>query len=568
MSRLKDFQGIEGQDFFEMDIGFQALLKDLLPEDEQSPVFNSLHHCARMVAGRWNDLAREASTPDHLPKIVKFDRVGAPVEQVDFGSLTRHLRREVAEFGVLTEARSEVHKFAMVYLLAHNGEASVTCGLSCTDGLIRAVEARGSEFLRETYLPLMLSVETPLAGAQFVTEQNGGSDIGAIEAEATPNPDGAWSITGEKWFCSNPDEYFLVAARPSGAPAGTAGVAVFLVPRVLPGGQLNNISFKRLKDKLGTQSLPTAEMDFNQATAWAIGDPADGFKTLMNYVINTSRVHNAANACGFLHRAFLEARNYARQRNAFGGAIIHYPLVQETLIALLEKCWRYRLLTFNLVSMIDEHGLSPADPSQSMWQRFLINLAKYRSASTLTDSVHDAIMVLGANGIVEDFTILPRLLRDAMIIETWEGTHNTLCLQIVRDAVKSDLIDRWQAEINGALGDWPRNFLAQTRARFEQTFRQTCDELSEDRLADREWAAVHARRLVDRLGGLLELSWMARKALRSDQDDATPALLTVASARHLLPNLNVFDQSGFGATSLYWAALIDEKPVGASLVNL
>src|SRR5262245_36934251 len=398
MPRLREFQGIEGQDFFELDRGFQSLLKRLLSKEEVSPVFNSLHSCARLVAGRWNDLAREASKPDHLPKIVKYDRVGVPVEQVDFGSLTRHLRREVAEFGVLTNARSEVHKFAMVYLLAHNGEASVNCGLSCTDGLIRAVQARGSEMLRETYIPLMLSVDTPFAGAQFVTEQDGGSDVGAIEAHATQNSDGSWSITGQKWFCSNPDEYFLVAARPAGASHGTAGVAIFLVPRVLPDGRLNRISFTRLKDKLGTQSLPTAELDFNQATAWAIGDPSEGFKTLMNYVINTSRIHNAANACGILHRAFLEARNYARQRDAFGSPIVNYPLVQETLVTLLERSWRHRLLTFKLVSMVDEHGLAPADQKQSMWQRFLINLAKYRTAATLTDSVREAILLLGANG--------------------------------------------------------------------------------------------------------------------------------------------------------------------------
>ncbi|PYT08017.1 MAG: hypothetical protein DMF60_05850 [Acidobacteria bacterium] len=382
------------------------------------------------------------------------------------------------------------------------------------------------------------------------------------------NPDGTWSITGEKWFCSNPDEYFLVAARPNGAPSGTAGVAIFLVPRVLPGGELNKISFKRLKDKLGTQSLPTAELDFNQAIAWVIGDPADGFKTLMHYVINTSRIHNAANACGFLHRAFLEARNYARQRDAFGGAIINYPLVQETLISLLERCWRYRVLTFKLVSMIDEHGLCPTDPSQSMWQRFLINLAKYRSASSLTASVHEAIMVLGANGIVEDFTVLPRLLRDSMIIETWEGTHNTLCLQIVRDAVKSDLIDRWISEINGTLSEWPRSFLSQTRARFEQTLRQTLDEVSTERLGDRQWAATNARRLVDRLGSLLELAWMVAIGLHRSDGDATPALLAVAAAHFLLPNLNVFDESGFGATARHWAALIDEDLVTANLESL
>lgn len=568
MPRLRDFQGIEGQDFFEIDRGFQSLLTELLGEEERAPVFISLHHCARLVAGRWNDLAREASRPEHRPKIVKFDRVGNPVEQVDLGSLTRHLRREVAEFGVLTDARSEVHKFAMVYLLAHNGEASLNCGLSCTDGLIRSIEACGSDFLRETYLPLLLSVDTPLAGAQFVTEQEGGSDIGAIESLAVANSDGTWSISGEKWFCSNPDEYFLVAARPAGTHAGTPGIAVFFVPRVLPNGQLNNISFRRLKDKLGTQSLPTAEIDFNDATGWAIGNPADGFKTLMNYVINTSRVHNAANACGILHRAFLEARNYARQRDAFGGAIINYPLVQQTLISLLERCWRSRVLTFKLAALLDKNGISPTDKSESMWQRFLINLAKYRTASTLTDSVREAILVLGANGIVEDFTILPRLLRDSMIIETWEGTHNTLCLQIVRDASKSDLIDRWRSEVNAKLVEWPRNFLSQTRARFEQTFKQTLDEVSADRLADREWSTTHARRLVDRLGALLELAWMAGTALRDTGQDATAALLTVAAAHNLLPSVRIFDETGFHSTVRHWPALIDEAPIIASLDSL
>ena len=568
MTRLRDFQGIEGQDFFEMDLGFQSLLKDLLPEEEHSPVFNSLHHCARLVAGRWNDLAREASTRDHLPRIVKFDRVGAPVEQVDFGSLTRHLRREVAEFGVLTDVRSEVHKFAMVYLLAHNGEASLNCGLSCTDGLIRAVEARGSEFLRATWLPLMLSVDTPLAGAQFVTEQDGGSDVGAIETEATPNPDGTWSITGEKWFCSNPDEYFLVAARPAGAPRGTAGVAIFLVPRVLPDGQINKISFKRLKDKLGTQSLPTAEMDFNQATAWAIGEPADGFKTLMNYVIDVSRIHNAANACGILHRAFLEARNYAAQREAFGQSIIQYPLIRETLVRLLERLWRYRLLTFKLVALVDLHGIVAQDSSQAMWQRFLVNLAKYRTAVTLTDSVREAMLVFGGNGICEDFTVLPRLLRDSMIIETWEGAHNTLCLQIMRDAGRSDLLDRWRSEVSDALERWPVDFLSLTRRRFEQALARLTATLTRERLTNRHWSETHARRIVDRSGELLELAWMAAAAVRYSESDSTAALLTSAAGYNLLPGEDQFEHPILDALSKHGLSLIEERPLHVDVSDL
>ena len=568
MPRLKDFQGIEGQDFFEMDLGFQALLKDLLPEEEHGPVFNSLHHCARLVAGRWNNLAREASTREHLPKVVKFDRVGGPVEQVDFGSLTRHLRREVAEFGVLTEARNEVHKFAMVYLLAHNGEASVNCGLSCTDGLIRAIEARGSEFLRATYLPLLLSVDTPLAGAQFVTEQDGGSDVAAIETAAIPNPDGTWSISGEKWFCSNPDEYFLVAARTEGATRGTAGVAIFLVPRVLPDGRLNKISFRRLKDKLGTQSLPTAEIDFNQATGWAIGDPAAGFKTLMNYVIDVSRIHNAANACGILHRAFLEARNYAAQREAFGQAIVQYPLIQETLVGLLAKLQRYRLLTFKLVAAVDGHGLVPEDPTQVMWQRFLVNLAKYRTSVTLTESVREAMLVFGGNGICEDFTVLPRLLRDSMIIETWEGAHNTLCLQIMRDAGRTALIDRWRSEVSDVIERWPSDFLSITRNRFDRAFAQLDATLTRENLTHRSWAETHARRTVDRLGGLLELAWMADTALRHAETDSTTALLTSLTGYQLLPGDDQFDHPIIDAIHKHGLSLINERRVNLDVRNL
>ena len=568
MARLREFRGIEGTDFFEQDRGLEILLGDLLPEQDRPQVFSSLHECAGLVSGRWNDLAREASRAENLPKIIKYDRAGHRVEQVDFGPLTRQLRGEVAEFGVLTRSRNNLHKFALVYLLSHNGEGSLMCGLSCTDGLIRALEARASESLRASYLPPLLSARTPFAGAQFVTEQDGGSDVGAIETEARLNEDGTWAITGEKWFCSNPDEFFLVAARPTGSRAGTSGIGVFLVPRVLQDGRVNRISFRRLKNKLGTQSLPTAEIDFEGAVGYAIGDTAEGFKTLMHYVINVSRIHNAANACGFLHRAFLEARNYARQRDVFGRALITYPLIQETLVGMLEKLWRYRLLTFKLAALVDEHGLAPEDAGQAMWQRFLVNLAKYRTAATLTNSVREAILVLGGNGIVEDFTVLPRLLRDSMIIETWEGPHNTLCLQIMRDAARSDLLDRWRGEVSRALEGWPQNFLSFTRGQFERAFKQTTEALARERVTDRGYVETHARRLVDRMGDMLELAWMSEMAARHASDDATIALLTSAAGRCLLRNEDEFQHPGMKSLGQHAAALIEETAVSADVAQL
>jgi acyl-CoA dehydrogenase len=556
--------------FFDQDPGLVRMVELFAPAADREAILADLCEFGALAAGRWNDLACEAAASLDAPRILKYDRAGNPLERVELGPVTLQLRREVARSGILTRTKSEFHRFALVYLLAHNGEASLTCPISCTDGLIRAVEAKGSDWLRDTYLARLRSAETPFAGAQFVTERTGGSDIGAIEMTATPGEEGAWRLTGFKWFCSNPDEFYLVAAKVDGAEAGsrggTSGIGVFLVPRILPDGGLNRISFRRLKDKLGTRSLPTAEIDFEGAVGYPIGEPAQGFKTLMNYVINVSRIHNAANACGFLHRAFLEARAYARDRVAFGAPLISYPAIQETLIRLLETSWRNRLLTFRLTAAVDEYGLVPRDEGQAMWQRFLINLAKYRTAATLTDSIREAILVLGGNGIVEDYSVLPRLLRDAMIIETWEGPHNTLCLQIVRDAARSNL-DRWRSEVSGALENWPREFLAFTRLRFEQALREMEDVISRERFRDEKWAAAHARRFVDRLGVLLELAWMV-DAARASGDDSSLALLTAYARYRLLASERLFDHPVIDTVLANAGDLINESPIRSDVANL
>ena len=208
--------------------------------------------------------------------------------------------------------------------------------------------------------------------------------------------------------------------------------------------------------------------------------------------------------------------------------------------------------------MIDEHGLVPDDADQAMWQRFLVNLAKYRTGATLTASIHDAIMVLGGNGIVEDFTILPRLLRDAMIIETWEGPHNTLCLQIMRDVAKSNLIDRWRAEISDVLGRWPKDFLSSTRSRFEEAFTQTLAAFSPKQLKDRGWAVTHARRVVDRLSGLLELAWLAEAAERRTEKDGISMLLASAARNHIPVSEGGFEGDAIQAPDQDMVALIDE----------
>lgn len=510
MTKLKNFRGIEGTNFFEADKGFQSLLEELLWPDLKKAVFALLNECGSLVAGRWNELANLANRRENEPRIVKFDRTGNAIEKIDFGLPVAQMRKEVAEFGLFTKSKNHLHKFAQIYLLAHNGESSLTCPISCTDGLIEALKAKGTEELNETYLPKILSCETPFAGAQFVTEHDAGSDVGAITSIALQAADGSWQITGDKWFCSNPDEFFVVAAR-VGEEEGTNGVGLFFVPRVID-GRVNNLSMLRLKDKLGTRALPTAEIRFENAIGFPIGSTDEGFKTLMNYVLNVSRIHNAVNACGFLHRAILEAENYARQRKVFGQAIINYPLVEETLLKLQSQLYLKLNLVFKLIALIDENGLVPSKEDQAMWQRFLTNLSKYRTAVQLTDSIKEAILLLGGNGIVEDFTVLPRLLRDAMIIETWEGTHNTLCLQIMRDMKRSNLIERFFDEVSLSVERWYGNL--ELKEKFVTALNQTKTQTGNDSLTEQ-----NARRVVDRLGALLEIAWFAEFESRHNKEE-------------------------------------------------
>src|SRR5262249_16723229 len=257
------------------------------------------------------------------------------------------------------------------------------------------------------------------------------------------------------------------------------------------------------------------------------------------------------------------ARNYARQRETFGRTLITNAVIQETLVGLLEKLWRYRLLTFKTAASVDQNGLAPSDPGDAMWQRFLINLAKYRTASTLTPSVREAMLILGGNGIVEDFSVLPRLLRDSMIIETWEGPHNTLCLQILRDASRSDLVERWSAEVERGIESWPRGFLPVSRARGTYSFERICPMLNADRLGDESWTGAHLRRLVDRMGDLLEIVWMSDLASRTASRDSSAAVLTAASVLSTLGG--DFDDALRAPVASCATALIDEKPFETDL---
>jgi len=382
--------------------------------------------------------------PGELPYLTPFDAYGKPHPVgVSVPQATRRVLAAALRAGAATDPDVFL-RYGMGYLGAQVGEAGVTCPLACTDGLVRALQELdcGPQAKAALAHVLMQSPGGPVHGAQFVTEVQGGSDAASNAVVAIPESDGSYLLHGKKWFCSNPwAQYWVVTARPEGAPAGARGVALFLVCRETEDGENNGFRLDRLKDKLGTRSLPTAEMTLTGARAWLLGDAEAGLSNLVRIVLTTSRFWNAMAAAGTMRAAQRIAQSYADFREAFGQPIADFPLVAQSLDNLKRDARNYTAAAFELlatwerVASAERAGETP-DAGAAARLRLLVMLAKACATRRATQRIHEAIMLLGGNGIEERFSALPRLWRDAIIYETWEGPHGLLLSRSLQDALK------------------------------------------------------------------------------------------------------------------------------------
>jgi acyl-CoA dehydrogenase len=377
----------------------------------------------------------------HPPSLEPADPLGRESQRVTFDPEYARAGRAVCASGIAAAPAFE--QAALLYLLAHAGEGGHACPVVCTAGLIRALRRHGSPELQERFLGPLIEPDYDRChrGAQFLTEVQGGSDVGANRVEAVPEGEN-WRISGEKWFCSVADaDQFLLTARARGGPAGTRGIGCFLVPRRLPDGTANGFRIRRLKDKLGTRALATGEIEFTGALGHMIGAPEDGFRIAAGVVLNTSRWLNALGSTGLMRRAYLEAASFSRYRTAFGHRIADYPLVRENLAVMKVEEQAALASTLELTALVDAIDTGTADSEDRTWHRILVNANKFVTSLAATSCVRRGIEALGGNGTIEDFSPLPRLYRDAIVFESWEGTHNILCDQVLRDLVRLDALD-------------------------------------------------------------------------------------------------------------------------------
>jgi alkylation response protein AidB-like acyl-CoA dehydrogenase len=420
---VDDYAGARGLNFFDTDEPLRRVLSGLIPESGRQAAFERLSALGQDCGGRLGSLIEAAHADDRRPRLERYDRWGKRTDRLVYCAEQVEARRLAMSHACLPPTPL-AERMAKAYLLNQNGEGGVACPLAMTDGLVQLLESSGTADQKKRWLPLLLdaSSDTPFTAGQFVTERQGGSAVSENETRAEPAADGSWRLTGLKWFCSNPGELWVTTAK----PAGSNTVALFLVPRRLHDGSLNEARLLRLKDLSGTWGKATAEVEYAGARAELIGRPSHGMALLLR-VLGTSRLHVAAGSLGYLRRGLVEAGLYARSRRVLGRPLAELPQAASVLKGL-ESSWTRCLLAY----FEGVRALAAGDPAAAA----LLPLLKIQVSRAATDGLREARLLLAGNGILRDFSVLPRLAEDALIQEIWEGTHPILAGHALRGLLR------------------------------------------------------------------------------------------------------------------------------------
>jgi len=535
------YESAVGHDWYALDPNLASLLDRLLPDPDDRAFAEE--HVARYGVLCGGDLARRAEITDkHGPVLRRYDRWGYEVDTVEHHPTWLESKDDLVRAGFTGlpyqagRPVPAVLTASLAYLVCQ-AETAIYCGLGMTAGAADIVERFAPDDVRDDLLRRLTSDEPGEAweGGMFLTERQGGSDVGANTTRAVP--DGAeWRLHGEKHFCSNVDaEVFIVLARPDGAPDGPGGLATFIVPRVLPDGAINGFRIKRLKPKLGTTGVPTAEVTLEGARAWMARPPTPratgssgsnrGITTMME-MVNGSRFGVAIMGLGIHRRSFLEAAIYAARREQWGQRIDRYPLVRETLVDLLVELEAGAALTFECAAAT--RGPVDEDEGRRL-RRILVPLAKVRATREAIGAASQALEVFGGNGYMEDWP-MARQLRDAQCHTIWEGTEN-ICSLDVRRAMRTDGgHEALLARVDRALlGADPAPVLAPAVDAVATALADAREAVVHFNGASNDLQLLHARRLTHLLADLVEGALLLDEATWSlARDDARKAVV----ARH------------------------------------
>ncbi len=397
------------------------------------------------VSVRWRDMADTIAMPEKRPFLIHYDGHHHRIDRIVRPAETLAMEEEIFGEGLFSAATDPWVRLTKLFLIYQNGEACVACPLVCTEGLIALLDRYAdTPELKHILAHCKEGLDGRFAiGAQYLSEIQGGSDVGANVLEAVQEGT-TWRLYGTKFFCSATHaDYAVVTAKPSGSEK----VALFVIPSWLPGDKekekRNGYTIDRIKWKMGTSELTTAELTFGGAVAYPVGPLERGLANVVGVVLTYSRLTVGLSGAAGITRASREAAGYARVRTAFGLKIADFPLLKHQLATMEGAAKRTTAGAFKLYHDFLglpgglKGGLSTDEAPDIRRRRFaireLIMLQKITAAWDATDMLRLAMSVFGGHGVMEDFSSLPRLYRDAAVNELWEGPRNVLLTQIHRD---------------------------------------------------------------------------------------------------------------------------------------
>jgi acyl-CoA dehydrogenase len=587
-----DIHAVVGQNWYRLDPDFQDRVRRDCPPDDLAWAEATLDGFGGLVGDR---IARAADTIDaHPPELVRYDRWANKVGEIAHHPAMLDAKRALWQagypsgFAAQAEARGRPTPGVVLggasYLLSQ-ADTGMVCSLGMTSGVAGLVDAYAPPDVRDELLAGLRSADIDHAvdGSMFLTERDGGSDLGrTVHCTACDLGDGRVEITGEKWFCSNVDGAAIVLlARPEGAPDGPAGLGLYLVPRVLDDGSPNRYTIRRLKQKLGTKSVPTGEVELQGALGYALRPPRtedaaapepseasdrsasdSGGLARMMEMVNGSRFGVALMGLGIARRCFAEAAAWAHHRQAKGRALVDLPLVREQLVDQLAELEAAVALGF-------ECAAASGFADGARLRRILVPAAKVRLCRLGVEAASYAVELHGGNGYCEDWG-LTRQLRDAQCHPIWEGSENICVLDVLRtirrDAAHEAVvarIDRALATARGGAPAWAQPAVDAVLAARDQLVGRV------DALAGLEPDAAEALsgRMCDHLVRTTSAALLLERAGEGGELATHKGLVGLRyTRRHLLPGAAWSDgvAATVGRELLAFAAVSDDASVKAA----
>ena len=511
-------------------------------------VEQTLRHMGDLSGGELYQLQLEDRLNE--PRLTQWDAWGTRIDRIDVSPLWRKAERLAAQFGLVATGYEQSFgrysrslQFALVYLF-HPSSDVYTCPLAMTDGAASTLSVSGNQALIDKAVPHLVSRDPDLfwTSGQWMTEATGGSDVGLSKSIAVPDENGSWLISGKKWFTSAAtSQIALTLARPEGNPPGGRGLALFYLETRNSDGGMNGIRVERLKDKLGTRKVPTAELLLDRTRAQLVGEAKNGVRQIVP-MLTMTRTWNSVCAAASMRRGLALARDYAGRREAFGKLLVRQPLHLATLARLQAEAAGALVFCFKLTDLIglrETEGLSLQEEAQL---RLLTSLTKLTTGRQAVAVASEVLEAFGGAGYVED-TGLPALLRDSQVMPIWEGTTNVLSLDFLRALEEVGGLDALLHLVDDCQSNCGDPDLVKAAALARDAAAQAQAWLvGLTEREDRERLEAGARRLTMTLGRSLELALLCEHAQwaideRNDRYPADCAVVLAANGMSYLAEI-------------------------------